>query len=285
MNRSTLLATTADLSVNRFDHPPEEVHHDPDREVAEHWSVAFVESGNFELHCDGHRVALQAGSVLLTRPGLEFACQHGADCPDDVCLSIRFEPAAVAETPDPWYQHGRLGRRRGSPRLAMVQRRLSSAVDQSDSFATERWAIAALDALVADGAPTHSRGPYAVRSDDLDAVMETCRAIEERPQAPLSVATRARGVHMTSTRLTHAFRRYVGVSPHHYVIRWRLVAAAELLNASCSVTESCYRSGFENLSHFCRTFQRAMHTRPSHWRQLSLPERRRKVQAMLRAAS
>jgi AraC family transcriptional regulator len=282
MNRTTPLAATDDLTVNRFDHPAGEVHRDPDLEVAEYWSVAFVESGAFELCCEGRQVQLEAGSVLLTRPGLEFSCRHASACPDDVCLSVRFEQAAVAETPDPWHQRGRMIRPRGSPRLALVRHRLSAAVAETDTFATERWAIAALDALLADAAAERPRGPYAVRRDDLDAVMEVCRAIEQQPEAHLSVASRARVVQMSSPRLTHAFRRYVGVSPHHYVIRWRLVAATNLLDASCSVTEACYRAGFENLSHFCRTFLLTLGTRPSGWRSLPLPERRRKVQAMLR---
>ena len=49
MDRSTLLSATDDLTVNRFDHPPHEVHHDPEREVSDQWSIAFVESGSFDL--------------------------------------------------------------------------------------------------------------------------------------------------------------------------------------------------------------------------------------------
>lgn len=139
--------------------------------------------------------------------------------------------------------------------------------------------LAALRALSAD------RGAYSARVRDLDAIVATCRAIEADPVARRSIAQRARDVGLTGTRLTHGFRRYVGLSPHRYVVRWRLAAAAALLEAGHTVSDSCYRSGFENLSHFCRTFQRALGIRPKAWRALQSREMRRKVQDLLRVPS
>ena len=281
MNRSTLLSATADLTVNRFDHPPHEVHHDPEREVSDQWSIAFVESGSFDFFLDDAHCELREGSVLLMRPGLEFTCRHGEWCPRDVCLSVRFAPGAVTGMTDAWYRPGGLARRRASPRLAHVHRRLTTAVACDDAFDTERWALATLAALMADMERAPLRGTYQPRSADLDAVITACRAIEADPARRVSVAERARAVQMTSTRLSHAVARYLGVSPHQYVVRWRLAAAAELLDEALSVSESCYRSGFENLSHFCRTFQRVLGVRPSQWSGIALAERRRKVQAIL----
>jgi AraC-like DNA-binding protein len=115
----------------------------------------------------------------------------------------------------------------------------------------------------------------------VDLVVAACRAIESDPTRRESVAGRARDLGLTSTRLTHAFRRYLGISPHQYVIRHRLAASAALLDEGSSVSDSCWRSGFENLSHFCRSFQLAFGVRPSAWTRQSLPEKRRKVQAFL----
>ena len=245
------------------------------------WAIAFVRGGAFDVVVHGTRHRMVQGGVFITQPGLEFRCGHGELCPDDVCLSIGFEPGAVAGAEDAWARAGWAARRVPTPRLAGVQSRLAGAADSGDRFEMERWALAGLTALIADSRDDRSRGHYVSRRAGLDAVAATCRAIEADPAARRSVAERARQVGLTSTRLTHAFRRYLGVSPHQYVVRWRIAAAAALLDQGFGVSDSCWRSGFENLSHFCRTFQRSFGVRASMWGRLPLRERRRKVQAFL----
>jgi AraC-like DNA-binding protein len=284
LNRTTLLHATADLTAHRFDHPPDQSHHDPEREVADHWGIAFVRAGRFGLTVDGKDHHLVKDSVFLPRPGLEFRCVHDACCPDDVCLALVFDPAAVAGAEHGWARAGWAALREPTPRLAYVQRRLAHAVDAGNQFETERWALAAVASLEADSQDARARGHYAVRRADIDLVIAACRAIETDPTQRRSIAQRARDLGLTSTRLTHLFRRYLGVSPHQYVVRHRLAASTALLDQGRGVSDSCWDSGFENLSHFCRSFQRAFGVRASAWSRSSLAERRRKVQAFLGVA-
>ncbi|MBI3790672.1 MAG: AraC family transcriptional regulator [Gemmatimonadetes bacterium] len=281
MNRDALLHATPDLDVRRFDHPPGEAHEDPAVEVAERWSISFVRAGGFDVEIDGVVHALKPGSVLLMRPGLVFRCRHGAACPDDVCLSIGFS-ADVAEPRTPaWARSPWMARSEAPPRLAYVFSRLVGAEADADGFELERWALGALEALDARAHARGARGPYRVRQDELAAVEAACRDIERDPAARCSVAERARRVGMSSAALTHQFRRHVGLSPHQYVMRWRLALAAGFLDDGRSVSDSAYRAGFDNLSHFCRTFQRRFGVRPSRWTSLAPAERRRKVQDRL----
>ncbi len=284
MIRTTILATTTELSVGRFDHPPGEPHHDPDLEHGAGWGIAFVRAGRFDVSVRGDRLQLEPGSVLLSHPGLAFRCHHHERCPDDVCLAIEFDEAAVAGLEDAWTRSGRNARVHASPRLALAQHRLARAAAARDAFNLERWALAALDALVSEGAVTGRRGPYARSPRDLEAVLVTCRAIEADPAAQIRIADRARQVGMTAARLTHAFRRYLGASPHQFVLAQRLAFAARRLQGGASVSATSLDSGFDNLSHFCRTFQRALGARPSAWRRLPAGESRRKVQSLLRGA-
>jgi AraC family transcriptional regulator len=275
LNRYQLLLETADVSVNRFDHPPHEAHEDPEEELASRWAIAFVLAGSFEIEVKGKRRRLRRGSVLLTRPGLAFRFRHAEQCPTDVCLSIGFGPDAVSGIEHVWE---RPARESATPRLAYAERRMGGAIASADAFQMERWALAALTALEVDARDQTVRGRYAARDKDLDAVIAACRAVEAHPEMRCSVADRARDVGLTSTKLTRAFRRYVGASPHEYVLRWRLAVAAELVDSGVGVSETCYRAGFENLSHFCRTFQRTFGSRASAWRALPLRERRRRVE-------
>ena len=99
---------------------------------------------------DGARRQLSRGSVFLTRPGLEFRCQHGDQCPTDVCLSIGFDPGAVSGMEEAWERAGWAARESATPRLAYVDRRMAGAAVNGDQFEIERWALAALTALQAD---------------------------------------------------------------------------------------------------------------------------------------
>ncbi len=252
MNRYELLFATPDVSVSRFDHPPHVTHDDPDEEVATRWAIAFVQSGSFDVVQGRRRVRLQRGSVVLSQPGFMFSCSHHEECPRDVCLSIGFEPPNVAGSEHAWARAGWAVRRSPTPRLAYVDQRIRDAAADGDTFQLERWALAALTALEADADEGMTRGRYAARRTALDAVVATCRTIEMDPAVRRSIAARARDVGLNSARLTRVFRRYVGMAPHAYVMRCRLAAAAALLESGMSVSETCFRSGFENLSHFCR---------------------------------
>jgi AraC-like DNA-binding protein len=203
---------------------------------------------------------------------------HGDECPDDVCLSIGFSDAVVEEAGAPWTRAPWVARAEPTPRLAFAQARLAAAVARADAIGAERWANDALDALASDVADGRRRGAYRARPGDLDAVVAVCDAVDADPAPRTAIAQRARAVGRTSTQLTHAFRRYTGVSPHRFVITSRLSHAARVLDAGATVSQACYQSGFENLSHFVRTFQRAFGVRASAWRSLGLAERRRKVQ-------
>jgi len=280
LNRYALLHATPDVSVSRFDHPPNEPHDDPDSEVGAGWSIAFVTKGSFDIVADGRKHHLRTGSVLLTRPGLAFRCRHRDRCPTDVCISIGFDSHAIAGLEHLWERSTWAARECAPPRLAYAQRRMRCAVAERDAFETERWALAALTALERDANPRSSRGSYAARRTDVDAIVAASRSIERDSASRRSVADRARDVGFTSAQLTRGFRRYMGTSPHEYVIQWRLAAAAELLNGGRTVSEACYRAGFENLSHFCRTFQRTLGARASAWRAVSLRERRHRVRVL-----
>jgi len=280
LNRYALLHETSDLSVSRFDHPPHEPHEDPDEEVGARWSIAFVVKGSFDIVARGSRRRLRPGSVLLTHPGFAFRCRHPERSPTDVCVSIGFEPRAISDVEHLWERSTWTAREFPPPRIAYAQRRVRHALAEQDAFEIERWALAALTALQQDAEPRLTRGRYAARRTDVDAIVAVSREIERDATSRRSVADRARDVGFTSAQLTRGFRRYVGASPHEYVIRWRVAAAAELLDTGRSVSESCYRAGFENLSHFCRTFQRILGARASMWRALSLRERRRRVRAL-----
>lgn len=281
MNRLTPLLATGDLTLARFDHPAHEPHEDPDHEVADRWTIAFVLAGTFELEIAGRTVPMRPGSLFVPRPGVHFRCRHHAHCPDDVCLSVTLAPDVAEPEADAWTATGWVAREVPTPRLAWTGVRLHRAVDAGDALAREHWSLAALGALRADATGRGARGPYAPRPHDLDAVVAACEAIDQAPGQRRTIASLARDVGRTAPALQRAFGRYAGTTPLAYLISRRLHLATRLLDAGATVSDACYTAGFENLSHFCRTFRRATGSQPSRWQRQPAREKREKVQAIL----
>ena len=60
---------------------------------------------------------------------------------------------------------------------------------------------------------------------------------------------------MSPFLFARVFRELIGMPPHKYLVRIRLQHARVLLESGMSVTDVCYAIGFNNLSHFIRTFR------------------------------
>ena len=59
----------------------------------------------------------------------------------------------------------------------------------------------------------------------------------------------------TSFHLMRLFRKFLGMSPHAYLIQLRLERARELLNQGESIADAAYLSGFSDQSHLTRRFK------------------------------
>ena len=74
--------------------------------------------------------------------------------------------------------------------------------------------------------------------------------------ASLSVETLAREVRLSPAHFARAFRSAVGVAPHRYVMRRRLVHARRLLDAGfLTPAQIAVETGFSDQSHFGRCFR------------------------------
>jgi AraC-like DNA-binding protein len=58
------------------------------------------------------------------------------------------------------------------------------------------------------------------------------------------------------------FKKIFGKTPHKYLSNLRLEKSAQLLRAGSSVTETCFRVGFESLGSFSGLFKRSFGLSP-----------------------
>ena len=83
---------------------------------------------------------------------------------------------------------------------------------------------------------------------------------------PITLQSVAQELHVSPQHLSNLFSKYARTSFIHYLTDRRLRFAAMELKNGANVTEACFRSGYRNLSHFIRSFQRKYGVNPSKYR-------------------
>lgn len=229
----------------------EEQHH--------HVAIAIVMAGSFQYRCPSGHGLMTPGSVLLGNAGHCFECGH--DHGDgDRCLSFWYRPDYLERVA------ADAGVRRLPARFTVARlpamRPLSSLVARAAATLAGHddvpWEALGLDVAadvvsVAAGASQHSDGlPLNAEA----RVTRVARAIEAEPTSPSTLGMLARESGLSPYHFLRVFERVTGVTPHQYVRRARLrAAAARLLATPDNVIDIALDSGFGDVSNFNRAFR------------------------------
>ncbi len=101
------------------------------------------------------------------------------------------------------------------------------------------------------------------------AVQKAILYIDHHFREPLSLKSLAVQVNLAPNYLSELFQRATGMPFQAYLQDVRLRFALSLLqSSSVSITEVCYISGFNNLSHFTRAFKKKFNCSPRETRRL-----------------
>jgi AraC-like DNA-binding protein len=251
------------FSVVRFDHPPEAPHIDPAQEISDAYSLTFVERGEFSVTIRKESLHFCAGDLLVSVPGLRERYKHPNAYASDICLSLHFEPETGAEL-----FHGRRNgphRLRDSNRSRYLHYYVCKLVHSPGTPVREDAVLVLAQSLLTNyGGSGHFYKStqlhwYACRIDTVRELMESHYA------EPHSLASLARTAGMSRLHFAHVFRELIGVSAYAYLLGRRLEAARKFLSHGASVTDACFNVGFNNLSHFTRSFHRHFGTAPSRF--------------------
>jgi AraC family transcriptional regulator of arabinose operon len=72
---------------------------------------------------------------------------------------------------------------------------------------------------------------------------------------------------MSKASFFRAFKHEMGISPVDYIIKERLQFAKQLLNSPYnSISEACFKAGFNNLNYFSRAFHKVEGITPSQYK-------------------
>jgi AraC family transcriptional regulator len=236
------------------------------------FTAALVLSGAFGYRLEGRGYDLVPGAVLAGRPGQVYRCSHEHVC-GDRCLAVHLAPATLESLGG----DARRWRGGGLPPLAplMVAGALLQAaargegelgLDEAALLFARRYLAATGDAAGRNPAPS---------ARDRRRAVESALWIEARPAEPLDLAAGAAAAGLSPWHYLRLFQAVLGVTPHQYLLRCRLRAAARrLAEGAESVTAIAYAVGFGDLSNFVRSFRRAAGLSPGAFRRAAGGDRK-----------
>ena len=200
-------------------------------------------------------------------------CTHEHREGGDDCLAVFLAPELVHEL-KPRRGHWMSG---GMPPLAelMVRGELMRAVAAGDSdVGLDEAALAfaaRFAAVVDDDAP--SREP--TRAADRRRAVQSALWIEAHAEQELNLQQLAAHCGLSAYHYLRLFAQALGVTPHQYLVRSRLRAAARrLAEGDQPITEIALDSGFADLSNFVRSFRRAAGVSPRAFRRAARGDRK-----------
>jgi AraC family transcriptional regulator len=240
----------------------------PDRAFEEEHSgvsIAIVLVGSFEYRSSHGRHLMTPGSFMLGNPGECFECGHD-HAAGDRCVSFHYEPEFFDRRLD---GRGRFTSSRIPPTRAsseLVAQTLF-ALGPSPSMSWEELAIDVADAasrLSRDG----RRRATSIGRDVRAHVTDCVRAIERDPASVTSLDTLASPAGLSAFQFLRAFRALTGVTPHQYVLRTRLrAAAARIAGDDSRIIDIALDTGFGDLSNFNHAFRTEFAAAPTAFRE------------------
>lgn len=96
------------------------------------------------------------------------------------------------------------------------------------------------------------------------------RMVEDRFPNVIETNDVARALHITPAAFCRFMQRQTGATFTDYVNKYRINRAKKFLLMGRNVTEACYEAGFENLSHFNRTFKKFAGVNPGAFKKTIL---------------
>jgi len=227
-------------------------------------SVAIVLAGTFEYRSARGRHLMTPGSFLLGNPGERFECGH-EHAIGDRCISFKFDGELLSQLTD---EHG------GFQSSRLPPERASAGLVARTALALAPTSAASWEEIALDAATTAARLGSASRRGATDAsskiiarVTESVRSIERNPAGSTALSDLASAAGMSRFQFLRVFRSLTGVTPHQFILRTRLrAAAARIADSTVNIIDVALDAGFGDLSNFNHAFRAEFGVTPRAFR-------------------
>lgn len=93
---------------------------------------------------------------------------------------------------------------------------------------------------------------------------------QEHFNEEIDIKKYAEGLNLSYSRFAHIFTEQIGISPHKYILQYRISKAAELLmTSSLNISEISENVGFQDSLYFSRLFRKHMGISPTEYRHVN----------------
>lgn len=234
------------------------------------FSIAVVAAGSFEYRSAAGRELMTPGSLLLGNAGQYFECRHDHGT-GDRCVSFGFTPAYLERLTADAGIRGRLGFRTNrlpplrelAPVVAGVCAELAGDGARWEELGVQ---LAARAVPVADGRGLARKEASAT---DIARVARVARFIDDQAGGEFTIGSLALEAGLSPFHFLRTFTRVTGLTPHQYILRARLRAAATRLRAEkVLVLDVALDCGFADVSNFNRAFRAEFGVSPRVYRAL-----------------
>lgn len=101
------------------------------------------------------------------------------------------------------------------------------------------------------------------RRDSMEVIADTLEYISSNLTEDLSLDNISKHIGLSKYHLCKVFKEKTGTTINQYIVTRRIAEAKYILAAGESVTNACHNSGFNDMSHFIRTFHNLVGISPS----------------------
>ncbi len=245
------------------------------REYQRRFSLCYVRKGNFQFRAFRDDLDAYNGLVLVNKPGFEYRVSHEHHIPDE-CTIFSFDADFYEELAARYSAHfGGFFKDRDRPSMLI---RPEMAAEYLHHRILTRLRVGApsleVDSLILElvesvlGCPQKWSDLQPLTSSQkkhhLVTVEEAKQFLQTHFSADISLDDVATACHTSKFHFSRVFRRIAGITPHQYLMRFRLNHAKQLLkNGSTSVTQAAFDSGFSDSNYFSAAFKNHYNTSPS----------------------